>query len=183
MHTSVQEDMKRASLKLDRLAYGIHGERPGSALSVPSQQRAQAQAELDSLVDLACQRGEGPGGDVERFAAQLVTDSALAHVVGAVGNSTGTPDGELVREVLSLGAQEMMGIVFAPMQHSRMGAARALSQVAALQEALDEADNELLRMREEAEIVSIHAASTRATQTPTHSPPRSRRRDIFYRTV
>ena len=27
------------------------------------------------------------------------------------------------------------------------------------------------------------AASTRATQTPTHSPPRSRRRDIFYRTV
>ena len=46
----------------------------------------------------------------------------------------------------------------APTRYGNVGQ-RALSQTAALQEALDEADNEMLRMREEAEIVSIHAAA------------------------
>ena len=39
---------------------------------------------------------QGPGGDVERFAAQLVYDSAFAVMV----RGKGTQDSEFVREVL-----------------------------------------------------------------------------------
>ena len=97
---------------------------------------------------------------MERFAAQLVYDTTLAQIL-----RNGFQDSEFLREVLSQGTEEMTSIVFGPLQNARSGHSRALSQIAALQEALDEADRELMRMREEAEIVSIHAASTRAMMT------------------
>ena len=97
----------------------------------------QVQAQVESLADLASQRGDAAGGEAERFAAQLVYDSAL----GSLLSKGSMQDSDLLRETLSHGAAEA---------------------VAALQEALDEADKELVRMREEAEIISIHAASSRA---------------------
>jgi len=49
---------------------------------------------------------QGPGGDSERFAAQLVYDSVLSQILvnGVV------QDSELVREVLSAGSEELCGI-------------------------------------------------------------------------
>ena len=118
----------------------------------------QVQAQVESLADLASQRGDAAGGEAERFAAQLVYDSAL----GSLLSKGSMQDSELLRETLSHGAAEAVAAVFGPLRTARTAHARALSQVAALQEALDEADKELVRMREEAEIISIHAASSRA---------------------
>jgi len=150
LHT---EDIRQASLKLDNFA-----------MAAPRQNdytRYQIQVQIESLVDRATECREGPGGDSERFAAQLVYDSVLSQILvnGVV------QDSELVREVLSAGSEELCGIVFAPLQNARAGHFRALLQVAALQEALDQTDREVLWMREEAEIVSIHAASSRAMMT------------------
>lgn len=125
--------------------------------SPPHVSKQQVEAQLEALADQASMRGEGPGGESERLAAQYLRDHILSHIM-----HKGIADQDVVREVTREGAKETMGTIFSLLQNSRRGQARALSQVAALQEALDEADRELMRMREEAEIVSIHAASTRA---------------------
>ena len=156
-----QEDIAQAVHKLDTLVYGELAQRSSSVV----QNQVEVQFELEELADLACQRKEGPGGEAEHLAAQLIYDTTLVMLL-----QKGVPDSDHLRSVMQQGAVETASLVFLPLCNARTSQTRALAQVAALQEALDEADKEMVRMRQEAEIMSIHAASTRAMMTLGRQP-------------
>jgi hypothetical protein len=113
-----------------------------------------------------------PGGEIEHRAAQLLFDTTLPRILGS-----GLPDSEQLREVLGQGSEELTRIVLWPLQSARTETLHALSQVATLQEALDEADREimLMRVREQASGIRfhVHDASTCAIRTTltSNNPP------------
>jgi hypothetical protein len=114
----------------------------------------------------------GPGGEIEHRAAQLLFDTTLPRI-----QASGLPDSEQLREVLGQGAEELTIIVLRPLQRACTETLHALSQVATLQEALDEADREimLMRVREQASGIRfhVHDASTCAIRTTltSNNPP------------